>query len=113
VVVVVAWVVGGGGLLVVEGRVVVVVGRLVVEGRVVEVELVVDGAGRRLSPQSDWHAESAMAADRATPIAIERANLAVSLDMARFSPSRDHFPSGTAPGESRAGGNDVRPGRAA
>jgi hypothetical protein len=81
VVVVVVWVVGRGLLVVVVGRVVVVVGRIVVEGRVVEV--VVEVADRRLLPQSDRHAGSATAADRASPTPAGRATGVVSLNMAR------------------------------
>jgi hypothetical protein len=97
-----------GSVVVVVGRVVVVVGRLVVDRRVVEVDVVVAEPDRRLPPQSDEHAASASRADRATPTRMERANVVVSLDMARFSPiDVIHFPSGTVP--QRVVRLDVRP----
>jgi hypothetical protein len=75
-----------GRVVVVVGRVVVVVGRLDVDRRVVEVDVVVAEPDRTLPPQSDEHAASPSRANKATPISMERANVVVSLDMARFSP---------------------------
>jgi hypothetical protein len=90
-----------GRVVVVVGRVVVVVGRLVVDRRVVEVDVVVAEPDRTLPPQSDEHAASPSSANRATPTRMERANVVVGLDMARFSPiDMIHFPSGTVPRES-------------
>jgi hypothetical protein len=85
-------------VVVVVGRVVVVVGRVVVDRRVVEVDVVVAEPDRTLPPQSDEHAASPSRADRATPTRVERANVVVSLDMARFSLiDVIHFPGGTVP----------------
>jgi hypothetical protein len=87
-----------GRVVVVVGRVVVVVGRLVVDRRVVEVDVVVAESDRTLPPQWDEHAASTSRAERVTPIRMERANVVVSLDMARFSPvDVIHFPSDTVP----------------
>jgi hypothetical protein len=92
-----------GRVVVVVGGVVVVVGRLVVDRRVVGVDVVVAEPARRLPPQSDEHAASPSRADRATPTRMERANVVVSLDMARFSPiDVVHSPAPRFPRESCA-----------
>jgi hypothetical protein len=90
-----------GRVVVVVGRVVVVVGRVVADRRVVEVDVVVVEPDRRLPPQSDEHAAGPNRADRATPTRMERAKVAVSLDMPRFSPiDVIHFPAARFPRES-------------
>jgi hypothetical protein len=97
-----------GRVVVVVGRVVVVVGRLIADRRVVGVDVVVAEPDRMLPPQSDEHATSPSRANRATPTRMARANVVVSLDMARFSPiDVVHFPSGTVP--QRVVRLDVRP----
>jgi hypothetical protein len=75
-----------GRVVVVVGRVVVVVGPVVVDRRCVGVDVVVAEPDRRLPPQSDEHAASPSRANGVTPTRMERANMVVSLDMARFSP---------------------------
>src|SRR5918995_246671 len=73
-------------------------GAVVVDGRVVEVEVVVAEPDLPLPPQSDEHAASPSTADRATPTRMERANVVVSRDMARFSPiDVIQFARGTVP----------------